>query len=191
MTELEERIKSFQEELCAWSLDGFMEATETTREENGIIVKYLLIELAKDMKAAVRDNDIDLYNKREKEYLKHFNKINADIAATHYADTLDHILDNNVDNLTAKRMTVESLWQDVRYRHHLNAMVRMVNETTGEYVYLVADHSKAPKGEPYVTVDELPQIEASGVNPWDYVNRRRLHEDTNAINLHPRSLGQH
>jgi hypothetical protein len=180
MTELEERIQSFQAELRAWALEGFMEASEETKEENGIIIKYLLLELAKDMKAAVRDNDHDLYNRRETEYLKYFNKINSDIASTHYADILDHILDNNVDNLTAKRMAVESLWQDARYRHHLNAMVRMVNETTGEYLYLVADHNKAPTNEPYVTVDELPQLEASGINPWDYVNRRRMNEGLNS-----------
>jgi len=180
MTNLMERINSFHQWLRANALDGFTEQLKEHTDEHGIGLNFLLLELANDMKLAVRENDAALYAEREGAYMTFFNLVNKEMATTRYKDLLDHILDTkkDIDNLTAQTLTVESLWRDARYRTYLDVRVELVNHQTGEYVYLVADRSKAPAGDAYVTIDELDHIHKSGINPWDYVNNRRNHENT-------------
>lgn len=179
---LEKELQSFLGWMRTNALPGFMEYTKSTDSDDNKTVSQVLLEIAADIKMAVRVNDADGYLRNADLYKQYFTTINEELARTTYEDLVDEFLDTGLDSLSAKTMAVDELWKNPLFIKYLDVQIDLVSPTTGEIVTLVGCVEHARGVHPYITAEEVAMLKKNFMDPWKYVyNRERsnveIHND--------------
>lgn len=169
MRDLQREVAEFRQWLGENALPDFREKSQDTYDHNHNIVFDTLTSFAQEMKDAAIHQDFDEFDSAKEHYIKTFTYANTQIAKQYYEDMLDHFLDEGLDNLNAKSMAIDHVWnKHPLYHEWLPAYVTM---SAGDRSFDLVGSSKFASNErPHVTTKDVAHLSKNPQeDPWKYL----------------------
>lgn len=163
---LESDISAFRDWLHKTFIPEFQEAYK-----NSPLPKDLQ-DYASEMRDAVKLGNEPYYREAKNMYLSLYKNLSIALCKKKYEDILENVNSTfQLSTLEAESMAAEECWKDpiLSYWLPLSALLK---DTEGREVLLVSRKEHAKKGKSYVTISELNELETSGKDPWEFVNKR-------------------
>lgn len=175
---MKEDLNAFLEKLRRIALPGFSAYTQDTYTDDYQIAFDVLSDLGRQLREAAHDSHAARFSAYRDRYYDLFKKYNMALAKKVFKQKVKTRYDAGETLDSARINSAVELWEDPRFRKWLPVKIKLKENNGDRYIELVGDKSYA--SSLYVTIEELSEIKKSGVNPWDFVQRRSSEDSSNS-----------